>query len=398
MRPLFLLGIPLFFLSGCAEMQSQPSLDYFIEEPQTNPAANPEAEPRPRIRVAIVIHQPSIHLVAPEAFVLSGFSFDGTPPAGQPPEKKFREITLTPGQLDGPKALLTPLGEGQIEVNGKPYRGSMEILVEPDHTLTVINDVDLEDYVMGVVAGEVPQNWPREALKAQAIAARTFAVLKREEARSAGNAYDLENTALFQMYRGAGTLNENIQAAVSETGGEIMTYDNRPIEAFFHSNCGGQTSDAKSVWSRDEPYLQSVRCDYGNDGPHYRWKAEILIPDLVRELREAGVRIGDVAAIKPMDRDDSGRARQLAIVDSDGTIRNIKASAFRMALGPDVIRSTHFDARVENDRVVFNGLGWGHGVGLCQEGACGMAMRGFNAFEILRYYYRGIIVETLKIQ
>jgi stage II sporulation protein D len=398
MRQLLWMIIPLVFFSGCAEMTPPSSADYFIDEAPANSDIKTDVEIHPRIRVAIVMHQVSIHIVAPEYFMLSGFDFDGTPVVGQPSEKRFQEITLTPSQLYEKKAILTPVGDGQVEINGNPYRGSMEISEEPDGTLTVINDVDLEDYVMGVVAGEVPKNWPLEALKAQAIAARTFAVLKREEARAAGNTYDLENTALFQMYQGSGIINDNIQKAVSETSEEIITYDNQPIEAFFHSNCGGETSDAKSVWSQDKPYLQSVRCDYGNQGPHYRWKAEILIPDLVRELRAAGMKIGDVVEINPIDRDDSGRIKQLGIVDSDGQMRTIKSSTFRMALGPDLIRSTNFEAHVENDRVVFNGLGWGHGVGLCQEGACGMAMMGFNAFEILRYYYRGIMVETLKIQ
>jgi stage II sporulation protein D len=398
MKQLLWLVIPMVLFSGCAEITPSLSTDYFIDEGTPNSDVKTEVENHPRIRVAIVIHQVSIHVVAPEYFMLSGFDFDGTPAVGQNSEKRFQEITLTPSQLYEKKAILTPMGDGQIEINGNPYRGSMEISKDSDGTLTVINDVDLEDYVMGVVAGEVPKNWPLEALKAQAIAARTFAVLKREEAREAGNPYDLENTALFQMYQGSGIINDNIQKAVSETSGEIITYNNKPIEAFFHSNCGGETSDAQSVWSQDLPYLQSVRCDYGNRGTHYRWQAEVLIPDLVRELRAAGMKIGDVVEIRPMDRDESGRIRQLAIVDSDGEIRNMKSSVFRMALGPDLIRSTNFKARVENDRVVFNGLGWGHGVGLCQEGACGMAMMGFNAFEILRYYYRGIMVETLKIQ
>jgi stage II sporulation protein D len=396
MKTLFFACLLVGTLAGCAEIQ--PASDpFYFSAPSTAPMDNPDpAQPHPRIRVAIVVRQSSVHLSAPESFVLTGFSLEGTPETGDSHDRLLREITLTTNQIDGKRALLIPMGEGQIEVDHEPYRGSVEILDNGDGTLTVVNDVDLEDYVMGVVGGEVPKNWPLEALKAQAIAARTFAVLKHQEAVRANNPYDLENTALFQMYKGSGTINDNIRKAVLETDEEIITYNNQPIEAFFHSNCGGETSGSMNVWSQDKPYLQSVICDYCRTGAHFHWKTEVLITDMIRELRAAGLKIGDVSGLKVLARDDSGRIAVLGVMDADGGLKSIKSNAFRMALGPDIIRSTRFEAQVKNDRVVFNGLGWGHGVGMCQEGACGMARKGYNAYEIIRHYYRGVLVEKLR--
>lgn len=360
-----------------------------------NPPATGETTPTLRIRVAIAVRQASIRLTAPESFVLSGFPMEGTPVV-EKGEERYREAVLTADKLYGREALIEPLGEGQIGVNGKSYRGSLKIIGDGAGTLTAINELSLEDYVMGVLAGEIPRNWPLESLKAQAIAARTFAVLKRSQARGAGEPYDLENTALFQMYRGSDLVNDQIQQAVSQTAGEILTYDSKPIQAFFHSNCGGRTCGAKEVWSQDKPYLQSVPCTFGNNGAHFRWQAEISSADLARKLRAAGWKVSDVVGLKALSRDESNRIRELAVMDGDGAWKRIKGTAFRMAVGPDLIRSTRFDAVLKGTKVLFNGKGWGHGVGLCQEGACGMALKGYNAFEILRHYYQGVLIEKMK--
>jgi stage II sporulation protein D len=288
------------------------------------------------------------------------------------------------------------LGDGQIEVNGRSFKGSMEIIGESGGTLTVVNELPLEDYVMGVLAGEIPREWPLEALKAQAIAARTFAVFQRDMARKKDEPYDLESTAQFQIYQGSGLVNEKIQQAVLETQGRIATYNSEPIMAFFHSNCGGNTCGAVDVWSQDEPYLKSVNCPFGNNGVHFRWRAEIPTRDLVRQLRSAGIEIGDIVRLDPLEEDDSNHILKLALMDSDGTRKTIRGTVFRKVAGPDVIRSTRFTAKVGPNKVIFVGKGWGHGVGLCQEGACGMALKGYNAFEILRYYYHGIAIEKMR--
>lgn len=386
------LAIWIIF-SGCVPIdRSLPNRETYISTGYS--AASREISHSFLIRVAICIRQPSVRLAAPETFVMTGIPMGGTTIGGQ--EKRYREAVLTSEKLFTHKAYIEPLGDGQITVNGKKYRGSMEIIEDGKGALTVINELDLEDYVMGVIAGEVPQDWPLEALKAQAIAARTFAVLKRTEARKRGDSYDLENTSFFQVYQGTERVNENIVKAVAKTRHEIATFKNAPIMAFFHSNCGGCTSKAVGVWSQNQPYLQPVSCPFGNNGPHFRWRSEVPIPDMVRKLRSYGMNLSDIVRVSIVERDESERILQLSIMDADGQTKKMKGSVFRMALGPDVIRSTRFDAVVQGNKVIFNGKGWGHGVGLCQEGACAMAYKGYSCFEILRYYYHGILTEKLK--
>jgi stage II sporulation protein D len=397
MKIIFIFCALIFLLEGCATPMAYNSASEAVPKSDMEAPLPESTEVQggsQQIRVAIEVRQNSVHLVAPEEFVLSGFPW-GTPVV-EKGENRYQEITLTPDQLYAHKAYIEPTGDGQIKVNGKSFQGSIEIVEAPQGTLTVINQLPLEDYVMGVLAGEIPRNWPLEALKAQAIAARTFAVLNRMEARQKDQPYDLENTALFQMYQGSELINENIRKAVLETKNEILTFDGKPIEAFFHSNCGGHTSGALGVWSHDQPYLQPVACPFGNNGEHFRWRAVISVSDMVRKLRNAGLKIEDVVRIDIVSRDESNRIEELSLMDGDGSWKKMKGSAFRMAVGPDLVRSTRFDATVGRKKVVFNGKGWGHGVGLCQEGAYGMALKGYGAFDILRYYYRGVMLEKLK--
>ncbi|HJT23627.1 MAG TPA: SpoIID/LytB domain-containing protein, partial [bacterium] len=347
----------LFLIVGLAGCATEP----IVLNPGATPVPTSEVRSIPgrKIRVAIALHQASVHLVAPESFTVSGFPFET--PGVQEGAKSYRETTLTFDRLYSKKARIEPSGEGEIQVNGKSFKGSMEIISEPGGTLTVINELPLEDYIMGVLAGEIPRDWPLEALKAQAIAARTFAVFKRATAREKDEPYDLESSAQFQMYQGSGLVNEKIQQAVSETQGRIMTYGSEPIMAFFHSNCGGETCGAMDVWHQDKPYLKPVHCPFGNNGIHYRWHAEIPIRDLVRQLRTAGIKVGDIVRLEILERDASNRILRLSIMDADGSRKTFRGAAFRMAVGPDVIRSTRFTAEIGPEMVVFNGRGWGHG-------------------------------------
>ncbi|HVZ81959.1 MAG TPA: SpoIID/LytB domain-containing protein [bacterium] len=396
MRPLFFLFAAFWAIAGCETIGHQANP---WEAPAEVVRSAPEVAPGPdvpplTIRVAIVVKHSSVKLQAPEEFQLSGFPW--STPTFRSGGKSYREIVLTSDRLYSGRAFIRPSGEGMIRVDGKNFNGSIEVVEAGKGLLTVINELPFEDYVMGVLAGEVPGNGPAEALKAQAIAARTFAFLNRLQAREKGQPYDLENTALFQMYQGSDRVTEPIRRAVLSSRGEILTYRNKPIEAFFHSNCGGRTADASTVWFQDRPYLRSVPCSFGDHGVHFHWSAEVPMDDLVQKLRGAGVELSDIAGLTVLSRDEGNRILKLAIRDGDGTVKEMKGSTFRMAIGPDVIRSTRFEVRIGDSMVRFTGKGWGHGVGLCQEGAFGMAQKGYSAFDILRYYYRGVMVERME--
>lgn len=340
------------------------------------------------IRVAIAVRLESVRMRIPRSFQVNGL------PAAE--MGGGQELHVTVNSLPGDKAFVRPEGPGEVWVDGKKYRGIIEIDRDRNGTITLVNELSIEDYVMGVLAGEIPSSWPMEALKAQAIAARTFAVFQQSESRRKKQPYDLENTALFQMYLGSQLVNDRIRQAVTATRGEVLTYHDAPIMAVFHSNCGGKTSDPKGVWNQGQPYLRSVHCSYCEKGGHFHWRVEIPISDLVRKLRVSGAGLSDIVQLQVLDRDESDRVTTLTIMDGDGQRKKVKGSTFRMAAGPDLIRSTRFDAEVRGDKIVFNGKGWGHGVGLCQEGAYGMAKQGYGAFDILRHYYHDVILDRLR--
>ncbi len=381
--------IGLLLLAGCSTVPP-PMLHVHRPEhefDETDAAPAPASKLSRLIRVAILTRQRTLRIVAPESYTLIGFNLGS--------DRANRSVTLTVDQLTSPQARLQGLGTTGVEVNGQFYSGTLEIFPDQGGTLTVVNELDLEDYVAGVVMGEVPKDWPLEALKAQATASRTFAVMKRAEARAAGKIWDLENHTFYQVYRGSAQAPPSIRKAVLTTRRLVVTWKGKPINALFHSNCGGQTSQAGNVWGGNEPYLQSVVCRFCRNGPHYSWTALLSHGEISRDLRAAGLMVGDLSDLTPLDRDGAGRILKLLAQDADGRRFEIKGSAFRAAIGPDLIRGTRFDVDLTADGFRFKGRGWGHGVGLCQEGACGMALAGYNAKEILRKYYPGTLVESL---
>jgi stage II sporulation protein D len=387
MKRRFFLSLIAMFVVGCMPLRSYvPTRSMPVEKREGREPVQSGKLERP-IRVAIAVRLGSVRMRIPRSFRVTGL------PAA---EEGGRELRVTVNSLPGDKAFIRPEGAGEVWVEGKKYRGILEVDRDRNGTLTIINELSMEDYVMGVLAGEIPSSWPIEALKAQAIAARTFAVYQQGEARRKKQPYDLENTALFQMYQGSQFVNDRIRQAVSSTRGQVLTYHDAPIMALFHSNCGGKTSDSKNVWSQGQPYLKSIPCSFCEKGEHFRWRVEMAVPDLVRKLRSGGAVLSDIVQLQVLDRDESDRVATLVLMDGDGQRKKIKGATFRMAAGPDLIRSTRFDAEVRGDKIVFNGKGWGHGVGLCQEGACGMAKQGYGAFDILRHYYHGVILDQLR--
>jgi len=345
--------------------------------------------PSLKVRVAIVTRQKDLRLRLPRDYSLSGFSLT-------PEERSARSVTLHLARLSASPARVQTEDKGGVRVEGHDYLGVLEIEPDQGGTLAVVNEVDLEDYVMGVLVGEVPKDWPLEALKAQAIAARTFAVVKRSESRAARKAWDLESHTLHQVYKGSGSACDQVRKAVLETRGKILAWKGAPIAAFYHSNCGGRTCRASDVWGGDLPYLRPAECRYCRTGPHYDWESVIPVEEVSRKVQAAGLLTGDVVQVVPLEMDESGRSVKVELRDVSGETAVIRSNELRTLLGPDTLRCTRFEVEIEAGGFRFRGKGWGHGVGLCQEGACGMAKAGFRAVEILRKYYTGALVEDLK--
>ena len=280
-----------------------------------------------------------------------------------------------------------------ISINGRRFRGDIDIIRTEKVKLLVINHLDIEDYISGVLYHEVSHLWPMEALKAQAIASRTFAVYKTIE--SIGKDYDLTNDIYSQVYGGRASERYKTTAAVRETTGKILIYRNKILPAYFHATCGGHTEDASLLWNVDMPPLKGRPCNYCVESPHFKWVASISLSDIEKMLNDSGYKIKGIQDITVTSRDASGRADSVTVVNLLGT-EKIPANKFRLAVDPNLLRSTNFNVVIRSGTGVFNGRGWGHGVGMCQWGAYYMSRRGFSAEEILNFYYPGATLADMK--
>lgn len=280
-----------------------------------------------------------------------------------------------------------------IIINGRRFKGNIELIKKENGRLLAINYIDLEDYCKGILYHEASHYWPMEALGAQAIVSRTYAVYQCEENKLKD--YDMTSDVYSQVYGGLTSERYRTNKAVEDTAAKILTYQGKVIPAFFHSTCGGHTEDASLLWDINIAPLKGVVCGFCKDSPHFAWHY-VLSADEVREkLVGAGVKIGKIRDMAISGKDVSGRVMDIIITTVKKEVK-VSAKDFRNIIGPNNIRSTNFSLTVVNNDVVFEGFGWGHGVGLCQWGAYFMAREGRSTEEILKYYYPGAKLETLK--
>jgi stage II sporulation protein D len=274
---------------------------------------------------------------------------------------------------------------GIVSANQRRVRGGIEIRRVPGG-LQVVNEVGLEDYVAGTVGKEIYSDWEPETMKAQAVAARSYALYQK--ARNSGQPYHVVSSTGHQVYGGVDAEMPEVVAAVSATRGAFLTYRRKPILAAYHSASGGRTASAKEVWGESLPYLVSMKVEGEEESPDTYWRAAISRTKLGRALASLGIQIDTVREARVVDRSRSGRASRVQI-RSDTDSHTLEARALRVALGETVIRSTLFEIRVQKDGFVFVGSGYGHGVGMSQWGAQAMALRGSSYREILRAFYPG---------
>ena len=264
-------------------------------------------------------------------------------------------------------------------------RGALEVR-RTAQGLRVVNEVALEDYVVGTLGREIYSHWSPEALKAQAVVTRTYALLQR--ARHARRSFHLRAGTAHQVYGGLAAETPATASAVAATRGEYLAYRGEPIEAVFHSASGGRTASAEEVWGRPVPYLVSMEVEGEEDSPDTYWRAAVAAPKLGRALAPLGIRVGPVRELRVVERSRSGRARRVQVDGPDGSA-TLEARDLRAALGATVIRSTLFEIRPDGEGFVFVGSGHGHGVGMSQWGAQAMAQAGVSYRDILDAFYPG---------
>lgn len=306
-------------------------------------------------------------------------------------DQSASQLELTDGRTDYATAQafwLEPTGNGMVWIEDRWYRGRV-LVVPSGQGVTAINYVDLEQYLYSVVGSEMPASWPQEALQAQAVAARSYALNHQAKAARAGRAYDMGGTQSWQVYRGLSGEATSTIAAVEATAGQVLTYGGQVIEAVFHSSSGGHTENSEDVWSSAVPYLKGVQ-DFDHDAPVYTWQAAFSFDDVSAKFSG----LGRLRHIEVSARSGHGRARQILLTGDSGT-QSVSGNDLRRALG---LRSTKFEVSVNaaSGSVVFNGSGFGHGIGLSQWGARGMALQGKTYAQILGHYYQGTSLSTIN--
>ncbi len=301
------------------------------------------------------------------------------------------DIQLNGKKLSQAGIVIRPVNGNALRLNSTPYRGLLRIQKNPKGGLDVINVLPLEAYLYGVVPKEMSPQWFPEALKAQAVAARTYALYLIY--KSNNRDYDVLPTTASQVYGGFAVETEKTNRAVDETRGTLLLYKNQPVLAYFHANSGGITEDAQRVWAVEIPYLKSVRDDYSLKAPGCSWKRTVDLDDIRRALNKSNVDIGDIDSITSEDLSPSGRIVKIRI--SHGDQKSIlSGNDFRIKIDPVLIKSTLFTATHQGREVFFEGKGYGHGVGMSQWGAYIMAREGHSFRDILKYYYQGVEIRT----
>jgi len=284
--------------------------------------------------------------------------------------------------------IMRPARDGSLSVGGITYRGELKVVKEQGGRLSIINLVNLEDYLAGVLGSEMPLNWPDAALRAQAIASRSYAVYQMKERK--GHAYDLKSTVQDQAYLGMKRETSKSRRIVQETRGIVILYKWRFFPVYFHSTCGGHTEDAGNVFQmRTIGCLQGRPCGYCSASKYYTWRFDIGEAELRKKLSSRIRRLGTIVAVEPLERTKSGRATKVKVVHTRGT-SVMDAYEFRRAVGVGLLRGTNFTVKKSGSKFHFSGRGWGHGVGMCQFGAKGLAETGKDCLDILSFYYRDI--------
>lgn len=255
--------------------------------------------------------------------------------------------------------------------------------------------MDIESYLEGVLAGEMRSDWPEEALKAQAILARTFVVKFVETKDSTYENADISTDVTEAQAYAPKLVDDRIRAAVAATRGEVVSYDGEIANTWFHAHSGGRTElpTVSLDYKENPPYTESVNGMESEDAPEgvKEWKATFTRDEIREAMKEAGVPVDTVQTVAVGDTGESGRAQTLEIGG-----RTVSAATLRIRLGADKLKSTLItDITQEGDEITFTGRGYGHGVGMSQWGAYAMAKDGQDAKQIIDHYYKDVSIEKL---
>lgn len=353
------------------------------------------------LRVAIEQDAPQVSVGSSGAAALKDAS--GRVIAAIPASGGFLNATASSGRItldqwQSNQFWIEPAEGSYVYIDGKFYRGRTQV-VPTDGGVTAVNYVDLEQYLYSVVGGEVPDSWPIESLKAQAVAARSYVLYQRQT--GANRVFDVGDTQRWQVYKGIEEETVNTITAVEATRGQVLTHNGQIIEAVFHSSSGGHTENVEDVWSSPRAYLRAVE-DYDQGAPVYEWTANFTAD----ALRQRITGVGSIIQFVPERTTPQGRIVTMRVVGDSGS-RVLSGAEIRDALG---LKSTLFRAVPGPSQVaaasgapmpssfVFTGRGFGHGLGMSQWGAHNLAQRGYNYQQIVTHYYSGASLASIRVE
>jgi stage II sporulation protein D len=288
------------------------------------------------------------------------------------------------GQWRSQSLWIEPSSDGFVWIGDRWYRGRTQ-LVAAGNGLTAVNHVSLEQYLYSVLGSEMSATWPQEALKAQAVAARSYALYKR--ATSGNNVYDVGDTTTWQVYKGLESEAQGTHQAVDATAGQVLTHKGQIILAAFHSSSGGHTENVEDVWTQPLPYLRGV-ADYDMGAPVFEWTKSISRSEMNRLIYG----VGKVISMTPERKTPNGRVITM-LVKGDRGSKRISGNDLRSALS---LKSTLFVVNLVGDSFQVQGRGFGHGLGLSQWGAHNLAEQGTDYQQILGHYYQNATLAQLQ--
>jgi len=291
-----------------------------------------------------------------------------------------RRVTIIPddGGEEPPRLL----------VAGSPYRGSLLVRSTEAGSLQFINRITVEEYLRGVLPKETFASWPSDALRSQAVVSRSYALARYAENPTA--VYHLHADISSQVYGGYFSEDPRTDAAIEETGGEVLAADGRIITTFFHSTCGGHTAAIDDVWLDAErrPFFSGVECPWCVDSTNHDWTLTLGYDAVYHALATGGYLTAPFTGLQPKTNSRTGRVRSVVFTTTSGSVE-VSGNELRRLLGYSELKSTRFSFTAVGDSLVFTGEGYGHGVGLCQWGSRGMAAAEYGYKEILNHYYPG---------
>lgn len=340
---------------------------------------------------------------------------------------------------EGDSLVITPT-QSFININTKPYRGSFDVINLKNGKMTIVNVVPLEEYLYGVVPLEMSTGFPIEALKSQAICARTYAA--KNVGRFASKGFDLTNTTLSQVYGGVSAEAADCTQAVDETKGLVLTYEGVPAETFYFSTSSGVTLNSQDVWYEKIPYLQSVEDSWQHliTPDNKAWEVTYTAAEVTERMVALGYDVGDVISVTADETNAQGAVMKLTVTGTKGSHTftkegcrnafNLRSQVFTIISngtsggftaisydGMSTVGGGFFvkdsagisqtdnlkvltasgmvdvDTKTASDSFVMKGSGWGHGIGMSQNGAKGMAQSGFTCQQILTHYFSGTQIQ-----